>query len=514
MIFGERPWRLLSIAAGLAISACGLNQLTAEVVSLRECISTALMNNRALQIERINPRIAYATLSGSYGYYDPVFTAQGNLEDETDPGGFEPSDYTREPTVYDAEGEFVSSELTGKLPTGLTYTLGGDYAHGMGERRFQLFETYKVNGIVSVRQPLLRDFWTDAGRNAIAVNRSALKMSEHGVEYVAISTVNLVEEAYYELLYAREAVKVNEKLQKAKNNLLDTVKKRAELGQLTVLEERLAMSEVASVMDRLLQSTNSVALAENQLRSLMGHGIEEWSRGPLDPAEPLVALPADFNLETSWQTGLTNRPDIAQLRQDVRRNEINLRFLKNQLFPWLDVVGALGRRGANALTTTNAVTWPGADFDMAWDQFRNGDYPNQMVGVVFTMPLSRKSERANYRVGKELREQAQLRVKQAEEMVIRQVADAYHTVQTAGQRVAAARRAREYAASALEAEQLKLERGQSSVYLVLELQSDMAAAELAEVRARADYNQAASRLRLAEGTTLVYAGFSLDFGAR
>jgi len=138
----------------------------------------------------------------------------------------------------------------------------------------------------------------------------------------------------------------------------------------------------------------------------------------------------------------------------------------------------------------------------ALDQLRAGDAQSDMVGLVFSIPLGRTSERANYRASKETKAQAALYVKQREELVLQEVADAISTAKASFARLEAAQQARQYARDALGAEEQRMAQGNSTVFIVLQLQDDLANAESAELRALADYNQAIALLRFSEGTIL------------
>src|SRR3954465_7529437 len=61
--------------AVLIFPFCGVAQTNTHTpfLTLKEAIDAALLNNRALQIQRINPEIARMTLQASWGYYDPFF---------------------------------------------------------------------------------------------------------------------------------------------------------------------------------------------------------------------------------------------------------------------------------------------------------------------------------------------------------------------------------------------------------------------------------------------------------
>jgi hypothetical protein len=80
--------QILSISICWAANA-QLHGPPVRPISLEESVVIALTNNRALQIERLNPEIARLTLSESYGYYDPILSSTAHAEDTTDPGGLQ-----------------------------------------------------------------------------------------------------------------------------------------------------------------------------------------------------------------------------------------------------------------------------------------------------------------------------------------------------------------------------------------------------------------------------------------
>ncbi|HYG35956.1 MAG TPA: TolC family protein, partial [Clostridia bacterium] len=385
---------------------------TAKVspLSLRDCIEAALVRNRILQIERLNPEIARLALSGAYGYYDPVITTQVQRERDTDTGGFDPADFSRD-AVYSADSEVASGSLSGFLPSGLSYSLSANYAHSEGTRNLLGFDSYKLFTGISARQPLLRDFWTDQGRTEIRVSRKLLKISEWGLVYVMMDTINQVQQAYHELQFAIDNLGVRQRLLEIKQATLAGVKRQVEIGTLTILEEKLALSQVARVQAELVAASNTVQQAENVLKTLLGYTITNWNDSPLQPAERLLVVPEPLELAASWERGLEKRPDLAQMKEELARAGIELRFRRNQLFPFLDVIAAYGRRGASAMQTIPPIAAE-ASLSTAVDQIDDAAAPNQMVGIVLSTPLSRIRERAAHRASKQLKEQAVLRLEQ------------------------------------------------------------------------------------------------------
>jgi len=258
---------------------------------------------------------------------------------------------------------------------------------------------------------------------------------------------------------------------------------------------------VATAESSLIAFSNIVVLAENALKSLIGDEFTNPAMPPLRPTDRLLVMPQSFQLAASWQRGLTSRPDLAQLREDVEKSRIGIKFARNQLFPSLDVVAGYGRRGASAEQVLPPAQATASPSD-AFDQIGRGTAPNDIIGLVFSIPLSRATERANFRASKQLKEQAVLRVVQREEQVRREIADALHTAESSYQHAAAARRAREFSQDAAKSEEQRLIGGTSTVFFVLQVQDDLAKAQIAEARSRADYNRAVSQLRFAEGSLL------------
>lgn len=501
-------WVLMLVGLSLAWTMPGRAESARDRrVTLSECIQIALLNNRALQIQRVNPDIARATLSASYGYYDPVFLADARYEDLSDSGGYDPADFSRD-AIYTAKSDVVQMGITGLLPSGMTYAIGGDYANSRGQRNLMNFDSYNINAAISVQQPLLRNFWTDQGRMTIKVNKKNLQITELGVAYLTMDVINQVQQSYYELAFAREHVRVQERLLQVRDKLHQAVQRQVQGGTMTGPDEQLAAAQMANAEAGLAAATQAAALAENILRTLMGESFTNEPGRPLVNADPLLVLPRTFELVPAWQRALAGRPDLQQLREDVAKADIDLKYRRNQLFPSFDVVAGYGRRGASTaqyLPPTNAM----ASASAAFDQIDNGDNPNSFIGLVFSLPLTRAAERGAYRSSQHLRTQADLLVKQKEEWIQREIADALAVVRSALDRATATRRACDQFAKAVEAEERKLAGGKSTVFLVLQLQADFANAQSAEARAKADYNKAVSQFHFAEASLLENSALSI-----
>jgi outer membrane protein TolC len=134
-----------------------------------------------------------------------------------------------------------------------------------------------------------------------------------------------------------------------------------------------------------------------------------------------------------------------------------------------------------------------------------------MVGIALSFPFTAKAERGNFKASKHLRAQAEIFVKQREELVLREISDAFHTARISFDRARMAQDAVRYSRSAFEAEEKRLSGGTSTMFFVLQLQNDLVSAQLAEARSRADYNKALAQWYFAEGTSLSRRNFSVEY---
>jgi outer membrane protein TolC len=477
-------------------------------LSLEDCIQIALQHNLDVQIRRFNPELSQYTLGGSYGAYDPNFSIAGDHSYSSSPAGFDPQGRPYGGTKTDANN--FNTSLSGLLPyTGLNYSLGARVTDTYGisttvvETTNSLGQPVFVNlrgpfesvngsvGFFELRQPLLRNLWIDNVRLQILLSKKNLKISELDVRNQVMSTITDVEQAYYNLIFAQENVRVQQKALELADRLLSENRKRVEVGALAPLDEKQAESQAAASRADLLGAQGTEDTQQRVLKNLLSDDYSQWQNVNVQPVEPLVAVPGKFDLQDSWRKGLAQRPDLLQQKLTLEKQGYIVKYQKNQLLPQLDLVGTAGYNASSRIS-----------FDDALDQIGGRDNPFWSVGGQMSIPLGNRTARYNYRGSKATQEQIALQLKQLQQTIIIQIENRIATTQTDYQRVQATREARVYAEAALEAEQKKLESGKSTSFEVLRLQRDLTAARSSEIRALADYNIDLAQLAFNEGSTL------------
>ncbi len=481
--------RVLTIWICLVCAMCGLNAQTNKMevrrLSLEECFEIALQHNFDVKISKLYPVINQYTLRGAYAPYDPTLTVTGGHDYEKSPAGVD-----SQGRVYPANvinDNRMNSGLAGLTPWGLNYNVGANFRDTYGT----LPENATGDlGFFNLTQPLLRNFWIDSTRLQIFLDRTALKSSEIGVRYQIMKSLTAVEEAYYNLIYAQENIKVQRKALELAEQLVAENKKRVEVGAMAPLDEKQAESQAASSRADLLAAEGSEDTQQRVLKSLLSDQYHMWHSVHIEPTISLIAVPQTFDLQDSWKNGLAQRPDLLQQKLTVEQQVQIVKYQKNQMYPEVDIVGGYGWN-ASAL-----------NFQSALDQYKSLDNPYWSIGGQFIMPLARTGSRNAYKGAKATQEQINLQTRQLEQNILIQIENAISVAVTSLQRVSATREARIFADAALQAEQKKLENGKSTNFEVLQLQKNLTSARSDEIRALADYNNALAELALNDGSTL------------
>ena len=463
---------------------------------MAECIAMALDKNLDIQLRRLQPSIDLYNLDSARGYYDLTFNLNATHRFNSSPGSPDPNSALFN-KGSDSFTESYGPSFTQQLETGGRVTLNGDLIRRSGSS-FTSYN-YSTDAGISLTQPLLKNSWIDSTRQTIQVNKRTLRIDELALRNQVITTVNSVQQAYFELVYARDNVRVQEASLGLAEKLLADNKRRVEVGALAPLDEKQSESQVAARRSDLLSAKRDLEIQINNLKNLVGDDFGSWSTTVLEPADKLLAVAQPLNVQDSWRQSTALRPDLLQLREQIERQNIVLRYNYNQLFPSLDLTLTYGHNGLGQTLPTGL------------NGIQRGNNQFYSYGLVLSFPLSNTTAKNNYKAGKLTKEVLLLQFKQLEQNVIVEIDNAVKQAQTAYEKIEATRQARLYAEAALDAEQKKFENGKSTSFFVLQLQRDLTASRSAEIRALADYNKALSTLSKSEGTTLEKSNIGLEF---
>ncbi|MCG3147421.1 MAG: hypothetical protein PCFJNLEI_00861 [Verrucomicrobiae bacterium] len=466
-----------------------------KVLPMADCVERALQNNLDIQVNRLQPQIGRWGVVSQQGVYDPVLSGSLSYQEDTDPLLPQPTD------------KFLRAgiDLGGRLPTGATYDIG------VSETRtdLELASTRNYTGgwLLTVTQPLLKNAWFASNSAAIRIARKNHQIAQDDFVRQVMDTVSAVQNAYYELMFARENYKAKlEDLNSAKALLAEN-RKRVEVGVLSPLDVTQAEAGAAEREEAVVVADRAIRDAENVLKRLITQDVSEFAGHELVPADSLAFEMVELDVTRSTRTALAQRPEYALAKAACDKQNITVQFQRNQLWPQVDLFGTYGNNARSALTT-NAT----ASFNNYVSNLADSDAPVWSVGIAVSYPLGSRTDRANYRIARLQSTQAVLDLKRVEQNIVVEVDNAVGKVATNLKRIEATRAAARLAEESLKAEQQKLRAGTSTSFLVLQAQAQLATARSAEIRARTDYDKSLVALARAEGNTLTKNKIVFDPG--
>ena len=128
---------------------------------------------------------------------------------------------------------------------------------------------------------------------------------------------------------------------------LDQDQQRVQIGTLAALSVQQDQSQVAHQPGQFDCRAEHARHGSKHLekpahRRLFQVGMTRTSSRSATLAAPMQL----FDLQDSWNKGMTERPDLLQAQLNVEQQGIQLKFYRNQLFPELDLIGSYGYNGA------------------------------------------------------------------------------------------------------------------------------------------------------------------------
>jgi outer membrane protein len=494
---------------------------------LDEVVARALEKNLDIAVERLGPPMVDMTVAALQSNYRPVLTstlAQGDtvqLPRNQLTGGQRVQDAA---SVYN----FGTSQL---VPWG-----GGSLSVAWTNRRQEStssFNTFnpQFNSTVSASlvQPLLRDFRIDDTRREIGVARIDREISRLQLRETTTNTIAAVKNAYWDLVYALEAVEVARRYLELAQKLVDDNKVRVEVGALAPLDVVQAQAEAATRRQLLAQAEAGWRTTELALKRLIVSGTDDplW-RARLNPIDRPTIATQPVNVEDALRNGLANRTDLAELGKTIAVNDLDLKFFRNQRLPIADIVANYGLQGIGGTQVIREGGLGGPVVDTIPGGYRDAlraltgrDYPTWSVQLSVSYPIGQSAADANYERTRIMRQQNDAARKALELQVATEITSAGLLVESDLTRVEAATAARQLAQKRLEAEQSKFEVGLTTNFFVVQAQRDLADAAISELRAALDYRKALVEFERAQytpsgrsvSTGTVTPGFSGGGGA-
>jgi outer membrane protein TolC len=459
-------------------------------LSLDEAVKRAMENNLDIAVERFNPDFSAQGVRQVEGAYDPYFSSTLTKNSQTDPPR---SAFTGGEKV-DTDIDVYNVGLFQSLKTGGTLSVDFNNNRTATNNVFSTFNPiFNSTFNAQLTQPLLRNLRIDGTRQQLRIAKKNREISDVQFRQTVTNTLAGVKQAYYNLLYAIENLDAQRRSLSLAKKLLDENQIKVRVGTMAPLDVVSAESEVATREEGVIVAENLLAEAEDIVKQAIfpKSDPETWALR-IVPTDRPSADPVPVDVNAALQRALENRTDMMTARKNLESADISLEYARNQTLPGVDLVAAYGSVGIGGTQLRDAFGDPlplpiSGGYGDAVSTLFDREFPSWSIGVNLTYPLFNRQARATSARARISREQSLASIRRLEMQIAAEVRSAARAVETDMKRVESTRAARVLSVRRLDAEEKKFAAGMSTNFLVTQAQRDLALAEVAEIRAIADY---------------------------
>jgi outer membrane protein TolC len=492
VVMGDAGAVAAQIPAGASQPAAGVRRLTVD-----EAVRFALEQNLGIQVDRLNPQIQDLTVAQAKTAWVPnLSTTFSNTSQDSPPRTFLSGGAG---TIKDTN--FATQVgISQVLKNGTNYSLTWNSARATSTNAFNNFDPLLSSRMeFSLTQPLLRNYKIDNTRQLVETSQKDREAADIQLQSTILATTRNVKNAYWDLAYQIENLNAQQQSLDLAKRLLADNEKRVQIGTMAPIDIVEAQAEVARNEESVIVAQAGIKQAEDRLRALIFNpSMPDFWTISIEPTESMPFVMQRVEVEDAIQRALANRTDVQTSKNALARQEIGIRYYRNQALP--DVSAQAVYRndaiGGTLLSPIN-LTQIGAArtvvderrFNTVLGDVLTNAYPTWTFGLTVAYPIGKSAAEANLARAKLQYSQAETQLKDLQLAIATQVRDVARQVQTNQKRVESARAARALAERRLDAEEKKFAAGIQTTFFVFQAQRDLAQARTNEVRAMADYNK-------------------------
>ncbi len=468
-------------------------------LTLKEAILLALENNIDLKIEETNKDLGDADYIINKAIFIPSLTINAKKIKNSYPN----TRLLDGADVRESNNKDIDIDINQKTPWGGNLTLSGNYSKSETNDTFSTVNPYyRSNLSINFNQPLLKNFGNLATKKNIYISRNNLDISKLNFEAKVLNTINMVEDNYWDLVYAYQNLEAKKKSLERSKDFLSQNELKVKVGTSAPIDILGAKAEVASYKSQLISAKQQIQRAEESLKKTLNMSKTNITLVPLDkPEMEKINLKEDELLLHA----LKNRPDIRSAKLQLKNHKIEVKYAKNQILPELNfkvnyyTVGVGGKQfiyGDKDPFSPNKKIIDIIERSY-WDAFDDAlkrKYKNYTIGLELKLPLSFAAEKARLAKARINLKKALLNYKSIENNVYAELKEALKNVESSQKLVESNSIRLELEKEKLKAEEQKLSVGLSTNFELLTKQRDFVDAQTNFLQGIINYKKAVSKI--------------------
>ena len=450
-------------------------------VTLQGCVAVALGRNFTVRIQQFSVLEAVDQVDIQKAAFEPVFGV--NVNKQVNQAVINESEFGVPDNTSTTTAAFTVNDT---LVTGGTLTANYSLVRTYESPDFFPPDpSFGSNVSIAVAQPLLQGAGTDYNRALIESARLGVRISNLNFKSTVLTMILNVENTYFNLLYQREQLKVQEEELKQAQQLLDENTIRRQTGVLTDLDVMNARAGVAAAQNLVILDQQSVRNSEDSLLQLLGDREFKSAVGDID--FPDVGEP-EVSFARSYKLARDGGPNLAVAQATIDQFKLAALRAKRNILPALGVNGSLGYSSfAPSAQQSVYGSWPGY---------------NWTAGVTLSIPWEMRANRAQYHTALSQVRSQEVAYDQADQTLVINVRAAVRAVETGIQSEHSSAENTRFATKAYELTKAQFDAGLATSYLVLQSQNTLETARVSELQAKVNLLSAIANLRFLEGSSL------------
>ena len=462
-------------------------------LSLKSYLQLVMSNNTDIQLEFLTLESPKNAITRSFAVWDPVASASFTSTRSTSASVTALSGANTTVSL-NQPANFAYNET---LPTGMSFTVGYSASKFTTNSSFATLNPSLTSNLsFSFSQPLLRNRGTGVNRLNLMLARSRLHIAESSLRASLLQLVNAAENAYWDVVLARENLRVAVNAKKLADDSLALSQRELDLGAISPLDIYNPQQQVASADLTVAQARFALVQVEEALRKQIGADLDPDIRKlPVELTESVQSAVAEGALDAELEVdkALHMRPDLRANVQAMEADDLSIRQAKNEILPNLSLTGSYTTQGVggniyqnsiDALTgaSTSAPPIPGGYGDALSQMFGFG-YPSYSFGLNLSLPIRNRAATADMADALVQKKRDALTVRNAQQQIRLSVLQAVSNVESSKQSLKLAVVLREFADKYLDAENRKFALGSEPMQFVLQAQTQLSQAESQVVQA-------------------------------
>jgi outer membrane protein len=467
-------------------------------LSLRNYLDLVMANNTDIAVARLTLETPKNSLMGAFGKFDPTlnlsFNAQRQKTESTQSfieGGTQLNTLTH-------RGGVTFTQL---LSTGLRFESNfSDTRNSSNNTRQDYNPSHSGSLRFGFTQPLLRGRGMAIQRMPITIARNNVRRSEHDFRDSLLTLIQQAESAYWDVVEARETLRVQQESLKVKDEALKRSERELELGAISALDIFQPRADYATAEIQVSQQKFVLAQREDALRKMIGADLDPDVRKLPVVLTESATPPADdraVDPEESVQKAIATRPDLKSLAVTLDTDDLNIKSTTNLLRPDLSLTGQYTSSAVNGADMVNGVVRPGTFGDFFGNVF-GFNLPTYQFGLTLNFPIRDRTNTATLANQLVQKKSDTLRLRNEEQAIRLNVLNAVNSLESAKAGVKLAQVSVELAQNQLDAEWKKYNLGTELMFFVLQAQDRLNTAQLTLVRNTINYHR--NRLTLLRQT--------------